>query len=279
MAYRHTLSLRAFSLVELSIVLVILGLLVGGVLSGQSLIHASELRAVSSEYETYMAATRTFQDKYFALPGDMPNATTFWNKGSGCSSSIGVAGSPGTCNGNGDGNMTDTSSGVSTYSELFLYWQQLAYAGLITGSFSGVANPAGWSEYVTAGVNVPKSRYGNGAWSITDWANSSGDGTWLNMQYGVSGPARLMFGLVSAVSGAIPATGAALMKPEDVWNIDTKMDDGMPATGNVRVIGVAACTNFASGATAGISTAVYQLSNTNIGCALMFDHNGIGTFK
>lgn len=59
-----------FSLVELSIVLVILGLLVGGVLTGQSLIRASELRKFMNTMERYKAATYTFRDKYFALPGD-----------------------------------------------------------------------------------------------------------------------------------------------------------------------------------------------------------------
>ncbi|MFZ4540565.1 MAG: pilus assembly FimT family protein [Rickettsiales bacterium] len=71
---------RAFSLVELSIVLVILGLLVGGILSGQALIRASELRAVVTEYNRHAVDTKTFRDKYFALPGDMANATSFWGR-------------------------------------------------------------------------------------------------------------------------------------------------------------------------------------------------------
>jgi len=65
----------AFTLVELSIVLVILGLLVGGTLTGQSLIHAAELRSVVKDYEKYKTAMHVFEDKYFALPGDMTNAT------------------------------------------------------------------------------------------------------------------------------------------------------------------------------------------------------------
>lgn len=67
---------NAFSLVELSIVLVILGLLVGGILAGQSLIRASELRAVTSEQARIVTAIQAFRDKYFALPGDMRNAST-----------------------------------------------------------------------------------------------------------------------------------------------------------------------------------------------------------
>lgn len=67
-----------FSLVELSIVLVILGLLVGGILGGQSLIHAAELRAIPTETEKYQTALNTFRMKYFALAGDFDKATSFW---------------------------------------------------------------------------------------------------------------------------------------------------------------------------------------------------------
>ena len=70
---------QGFSLVELSIVLVILGLLVGGILSGQSLIRASELRSVTTEYQTYVTSLGTFRDRYFALPGDLSNAASFWS--------------------------------------------------------------------------------------------------------------------------------------------------------------------------------------------------------
>ncbi|MBX9726410.1 MAG: prepilin-type N-terminal cleavage/methylation domain-containing protein, partial [Rickettsiales bacterium] len=98
----------AFSLVELSIVLVILGLLVGGVLSGQSLIRAAELRAVSTEYSRYVTSAQTFRDKYFALPGDMNNATRFWGNlgGTNCTNSAGTSAvTTGTCDGNGDGQV------------------------------------------------------------------------------------------------------------------------------------------------------------------------------
>ena len=67
-----------FTLVELSIVLVILGLLVGGVLTGQSLIHAAELRAVTTEHDKFVTAINTFRDKYMALPRRMSNAVRYW---------------------------------------------------------------------------------------------------------------------------------------------------------------------------------------------------------
>lgn len=65
---------RGFSLVELSIVLVILGLLTGGILAGQSLIRAAELRSVTTEYGRWVTAMHSFRDKYMAIPGDMRDA-------------------------------------------------------------------------------------------------------------------------------------------------------------------------------------------------------------
>lgn len=137
---------QAFSLVELSIVLVILGLLVGGVLAGQSLIRAAELRAVSTEYSRYTAAVNSFKDKYFAIPGDMNNAVRFWGAQAGgtadgsnttCEALTTPATGTATCNGNGDGQVHQVSTG---WYERFRLWQHLANAGLIEGSYSGISS-------------------------------------------------------------------------------------------------------------------------------------------
>lgn len=69
---------HGFTLIELSIVLIIIGLIVGGVLVGQDLIKAAELRKVISEVETIKTAINTFKVKYNALPGDFSEATSYW---------------------------------------------------------------------------------------------------------------------------------------------------------------------------------------------------------
>ena len=136
-----TKEINAFSLVELSIVLVILGLLTGGILAGQNLIRASELRAVITEFQNYNTAVNTFRDKYFALPGDMRNATAFWgDQATGtesCSDGSVPDGTPGTCNGDGNGNIT-SAAGVIEY---LRFWQHLSLSGLIEGSYTGYTEP------------------------------------------------------------------------------------------------------------------------------------------
>ncbi len=255
----------AFSLVELSIVLVILGLLTGGILAGQSLIRASELRAVTSEYQRYTAATNTFRDKYFALPGDMNNATRFWGRltaNADCvtNSAAGV-GLPGSCDGNGDG-VIGYGAVANGSGELFQVWRQLANAGLIEGNYTGLAGPtAPTAGYDAAlGSNVPKSKLSNGGWSIQNFANFGGD------SYFYAGD----FGNVLFFGGQNPGNSAfvPILKPEEAWNIDTKLDDGKPGTG--RIISTQWNSICATSTAFNDYTGSYNLSSASKSCALMF---------
>ena len=107
------IQLHAFSLVELSIVLVILGLLVGGILGGQSLIRAAELRSVAVDKDKFTTAINAFRVKYSAIPGDMTNATDYWGTFSTDNITCAYDLHPGTqtCNGNGNAKVGDGGLG------------------------------------------------------------------------------------------------------------------------------------------------------------------------
>lgn len=252
---------------ELSIVLVILGLLTGGILAGQSLIRASELRAVSTEYSRYITAAQTFRDKYFAIPGDFRDATKFWGRLNGnadCvtnSSPAAAVGTPGACDGNGGGTIDDAGA-ANASGENFQFWRHLALAGLVEGSYTGLAGTGGYAD-CSLGGNIPRSKLSNAGWwdrGTVYNGTFAGDTTrYQGSDYGNT----LEFGGVLANNG----TMAAALKPEEAWNIDTKMDDGKPGTGKIvpRYWGVCD-TATAKNDYAGD----YALSNSTPACTLYF---------
>ena len=126
-----------FTLIELSIVLVVIGLLVGGVLVGRDLIKAAEIRATVGQIEKYNAAVNTFRTKYSGIPGDLTSrlATQF-----GMMARSGAVG-------HGDGNgmiehcFSDEGLGMFRLGcEGTLFWKDLSFANLIDGSFSAATD-------------------------------------------------------------------------------------------------------------------------------------------
>ncbi len=265
---------KGFSLVELSIVLVILGLLVGGVLAGQSLIHASELRSVTSESQRYATAVSAFRDKYFALPGDMSNATAFWSSLGGTGSDATCqaidATSTATCNGDGDGSLFWGGNAANRY-EWYRFWQHLANAGLIEGSYTGTAG----SGYMP-GINLPTSKIANNTFLARNGlGNIAGTATYYSGSTsafaGDYGKSVLLY---QGTSPSSAVSGSIGLSPEDAWNIDSKTDDGLPGTGrtvsnkgnNTNTI----CVSTAGGAPASDAGSTYRLDNKAKDCSLYF---------
>jgi prepilin-type N-terminal cleavage/methylation domain-containing protein len=259
---------RGFSLVELSIVLVILGLLTGGILGGQALIRAAELRSVQNDIQRYSAAALTFRDKYFGLPGDITNATAFWGTDSaGCPNG---AGATGTCNGDGTGYIG--SGGTSNFSntcENQEFWRQLGLAGLIEGRYT-TRTGGQCFQSVTPGLDAPKLRIGQAAITISQLGPITTNATFPGTVAFIGDYTNVFSLGGSSVNGA---AGTAFLAPEELWNIDTKMDDGRPSTG--RVLSLYPGTyNPAAGAngcvtTNDATTAAYTLSNKAVSCGML----------
>lgn len=119
---RHTQ--HGFTLIEIAIVLVIIGLLLGGVLKGQELITGARVRNLIQQQEGVKAAYFGFLDRFRALPGDYANATTTI---SGVTSGLSGCG-----NGDGDGQI---ENGSNLY-ENILAWEHLSKAGFINGTYT-----------------------------------------------------------------------------------------------------------------------------------------------
>ena len=251
---------RAFSLVELSIVLVILGLLTGGILTGASLIRAAELRSVTTNYTSFQTAVMTFRSKYFALPGDMTNATDFWGEMTNCGAASPSGSGTQTCNGDGDGSL-DLAPASQT-GELFAFWQQLANAGLLEGSYTGISG-SGSTSYHLAGTNAPRGKISASCWGIGYWGNLSANATRYDGSYGNI----YQFGLQASSGHCGSASGTEPFRAEEQWNIDKKVDDGHPAYGNVVSQNNTKRPNCVT--TDSSATTAYDLSNSDQGCTLI----------
>lgn len=213
--------MRGFSLVELSIVLVILGLLTGGILSGQSLIRAAELRSVVTDIQQIQTSIYSFRDRYMALPGDMKDATDFWGIAGGSNGNNDacytvLSTTPATCNGNGDGYFHMGYSST-TYAERARAWQHLANAGLIEGQYTGYHGLLG-AESRIGGVNTKASKLSSNGWNLAF--------------FDISNLATATRFLPVGRTNFSELSGTPLL-PEEAWNLDVKQDDGRISSGTI----------------------------------------------
>ena len=178
--------MQGFTLIEIAIVLVIIGLLLGGILKGQELITSARVRNLISQQDGVRAAFYGFQDRYRALPGDYSVATT------------NIQGS--STNGDGNGQISD-----GTTVESNLVWEHLSKAGFINGNYTYAATVAG--ETV-----VPKNPYGQFirlAWDTTYLVPDGGTAVARhNLKTGNQIPVAIVAEVDRKIDDGIPSTGS-----------------------------------------------------------------------
>jgi prepilin-type N-terminal cleavage/methylation domain-containing protein len=268
-----------FTLIELSIVLVIIGLIVGGILVGQDLVRAAGIRSQISQIEKYNTAVNTFRGKYGYLPGDILNTVAAT---AGLSYRIG-----GIANGDGDGVIMGMSNGQQNQingafqgGENEFFWLDLSYTGLIKETVSSKANDPLSSLFGTAGyacTNDCNAYLPNAALStrafVTTYSNNSTN----------------YYAIVSIDTSFSPANNYGYlgtlpsMTVRQAYNIDQKVDDGLPQTGNVitqyyntwqviwSVSGMSGSSSTCFDTSSGKAAySINQNNGTGINCALSF---------
>lgn len=217
-----------FTLIEIALVLVVIGLMIGGIVGGSKLVQQSQLQTVINDYGKYSAAVRNFKTQYGGFPGDLIDATDYWNSGGGTGAATdntcqsGITASK-TCNGDGDGNIASSSY------EPYLAWQQLVLGKFLEGSYTGAPSGNG----AVPGTNVPKSRISGAGFSLWYKAATGALATPPAAadanQYDQDLSNYLAFGATVAAG----LTQGPAITPSDASQIDTKSDDGAPGTGRV----------------------------------------------
>jgi len=224
---QQTSAESGFTLVELAIVLVIIGLIVGGVLVGQDLIKAAEIRATVTQIEKYNTAATAFRTKYDGYPGDLLQA-----RAASFGLQAGGTGADGLEDGDGileNGGTAADKQGVGGESTLF--WRHLTQAQFIPDAFitaTGTVAAAAAND-TAVGALLPTLR-------IRDSADVHATG--------IAGRNYFYIAAITvvAITTGLP-TEAAALTPLEAENIDQKVDDGAYNTGIVRAYASLATAN------------------------------------
>jgi prepilin-type N-terminal cleavage/methylation domain-containing protein len=149
--------IQAFTLVELAIVIVVLGILVGGVLTGQSIINSAKRQSVINDVNRYSMGLRAFQLEYGQMPGDFEEAQDYW---------------PDAVVGNGNGDKI-----ITPHSESFFVWEHLYLAGIINQNLDGAnhSSECPGNTCLVQNVNCPITSYDDNCWLVMSpyphWTN------------------------------------------------------------------------------------------------------------
>ncbi len=205
-----------FTLVEIAIVLVIIGLLLGGVLKGQELINSAKVKNFATDFRNVPLFIYGYQDKFKSLPGDDVQVNSHLGA-SLCATTCLASGSDqgnGVINGAWD-DQTDPNA------ENNMFWRHVRLAGLAAG-------PTTTSDATYFPTNA--------------------DGGFIGIESGgaATGGAYIANGTVDAGTGVVTDDGTDYSPTYLVCSrgilgkyakqLDTTLDDGQTATGSVRVV-------------------------------------------
>jgi prepilin-type N-terminal cleavage/methylation domain-containing protein len=214
---------KGFTLIEMSIVLIIIGLIIGGILKGQELINSSRQKNLITNIDATRAAIASFADRFQATPGDFSLASTRLVASIGNGNGNGVVGA-GAANVAGMDALlgvgaTAVGATAAGEAEAQLFWCHLTAANLIGSSSTDCTAAA---TVFGGGSPLPAASYPN---------------TGFTVAYGTHeiDPLRTLWLRVHRGPGAALTTaGSDAFSSKVMGEIDAKYDDGLPARGTIR---------------------------------------------
>ncbi|HRF71152.1 MAG TPA: prepilin-type N-terminal cleavage/methylation domain-containing protein [Accumulibacter sp.] len=215
-----------FTLVEIAIVLVIIGLLLGGVLKGQELINSAKVKNMVGDFRTVSSLVYAYQDRFKSFPGDQTQAQLDLAFGVNAAA-VCTPAAAGLCapnNGRIDGTWDAGGAGTGVVTdESSVFWQHVRLANLATGTT------------VLADAN---------------YRPRNADGGFIGLESGVTG-AGAAAPYIAGMRGSFFVCSAGILG-RYVRQIDTTMDDGITEGGSVRAVADGANRGAAAVATAAI---------------------------
>jgi type II secretory pathway pseudopilin PulG len=239
---------KGFSILELTIVVLIIAALIGAIAGGGELIGASERNRLVGDIQKYSAAYRQFINKYESIPGDMYNAES-------------VFGSANTDNGNGDGVICpgnspseDCNPGqTGTQNETYLAWQHLGLANLINFTFSGTRS----SAVVVLGTDIPTGPYKNSGYRMYGHAPS-----------GYASVSTMVLGKLDGGGSDGNQVDEGVLTPQEAETLDKKIDDGQIQSG--QFLSWNANTTTGGGCYTGSGPYLYKYDNQDKDCMIYY---------
>jgi hypothetical protein len=239
-----------FSLMELALVMVIVGLIIAAVFQGRSMVERSELASIAGDAKSVAEAVAQFQKVYKAMPGDMMNASTLLP-----GINADNPANPEWGNGNGNGKI----EAETTNREDLKFWQHLRASGFLKKNFEERRISA--MEPVMAASRVNNGMIVNEDDNIGVFFALSGV-----KPEGAPDITVIELSTVYSPTSFVAVKAYPSLSAKEAKDIDTRFDDGNPATGTIRAQpGLV----YASGAWA-LSTCDYAAVSNEAACALLY---------
>jgi prepilin-type N-terminal cleavage/methylation domain-containing protein len=199
---------KGFTLVEIAIVLVIIGLLLGGVLKGQELINSAKVKNMVNDFRTTSALVYGYQDRFKSFPGDQTQLQLNDSFGIGAGATACAPAAAGQC-GSNNGRIDGAWDAAAVTDETFVFWQHVRLANLATGT-----------------INT----------ALQNYRPRNADGGFIGIESGING-AGVAAPFILGMRGSVFVCSENILG-RYVRQIDTTMDDGNTLAGSVQAVPV-----------------------------------------